>query len=152
MVSAHNQTLRAILKENGASLTRTRQLVFDLLLNQEPQSMQVLATRAKGQVDRATVYRTVELFERLGIVNRLNIGWKYKIELSDIFSGHHHHMHCQSCGKIMDMPANPMLETMIETLAIKASFSPRGHQLEIYGLCPACSLSVFPKRRQTSRA
>lgn len=131
-------TLKVILKDNGSSLTRTRQLIFDLLLNQEPQSMQVLASRAKDQVDRATVYRTVELFERLGIVNRLNIGWKYKIELSDLFSGHHHHMHCSNCGRVLDLPSNPMLEMMIETLAVKANFAPRSHQLEIYGLCPNC--------------
>lgn len=134
----HHETLKTLLKENSSSLTRTRQLIFDLLLNQEPQSMQVLATRAKSEVDRATVYRTVDLFERLGIAHRLNIGWKYKIELSDLFSGHHHHMHCTNCGKILDLPSNPMLETMIETLAFKADFSPRGHQLEIHGLCPAC--------------
>lgn len=136
--TTHNETLKAILKDNGSSLTRTRQLIFDLLLNQEPQTMQVLASRAKGQIDRATVYRTVELFERLGIASRLSIGWKYKVELSDVFSGHHHHMHCTNCSKILDLPGNPMLETMIDTLAMKADFSPRGHQLEIYGLCPAC--------------
>lgn len=133
------ETLKTVLKDNGSSLTRTRQLIFDLLLNQEPQSMQVLVSRARGQTDRATVYRTVELFERLGIVNRLNIGWKYKVELSDLFSSHHHHMHCSNCGKVLDLPGNPMLETMIETLTLKANFSPRGHQLEIYGLCPACA-------------
>ena len=64
----HYKTLKALLKKNGSSLTKPRKTVFDLLLNQKPQSMQVLASRAKGRVDRATVYRTIDLFERLGIV------------------------------------------------------------------------------------
>lgn len=136
---SHLNTLRTILKQNGSSLTRTRQIVFELLRKQEPQSMQVLASRAAPEVDRATVYRTIELFERLGIAHRLNIGWKYKIELSDLFSAHHHHMHCEKCSKIIDMPGNVMLEKMIETVAQKNNFSPRGHTLEIYGLCPVCS-------------
>src|ERR1700709_2400788 len=88
-----------------------RKIIFDLLLNQEPQSMQVLVHGAAGRVDRATIYRTVELFERLGIVHRLNIGWKYKIELSDVFTGHHHHLYCTNCGRMYDLPDNPMLET-----------------------------------------
>jgi Fe2+ or Zn2+ uptake regulation protein len=134
-------TLKALLKKDGASLTKPRKIVFDLLFNQEPQSMQVLVQRAKGQIDRATVYRAIELFERLGIVHRLNIGWKYKIELSDVFLGHHHHFHCSSCGKTYKLPANSMLETMIETVAVKSDFAPRGHQLEIYGLCSQCSKS-----------
>ncbi|HCM51894.1 TPA: hypothetical protein DIS56_02055 [Candidatus Saccharibacteria bacterium] len=130
--------LKALLTKNRASLTKPRQKVFDLLMGQSPQTMQVLVKRAEGKVDRATVYRTLELFERLGIVNRLNIGWKYKYELSDIFLEHHHHFYCSNCGKSYDLPANPMLETMVDSVAAKEGFSPRGHQLEIYGHCPNC--------------
>jgi len=133
------EDLAALLKKNRSSLTKPRKLIFDLLYDQDPQSMQVLVKRAEGQVDRATVYRAIELFERLGVVNRINVGWKYKIELSDIFSGHHHHLHCTNCGKVLNLTANPMLETMIDTLAAKADFAPRSHQLEVFGLCPDCA-------------
>jgi Fur family ferric uptake transcriptional regulator len=137
----HYETLRSILKADGDSLTKPRKIVFDLMLNQPPQSMQVLVQRAKAKTDRATVYRTIELFERLGIVRRLNIGWKYKIELTDAFSGHHHHMYCTNCGRVFDLPDNPMLETMIDSVSTKNGFSPRGHQLEVFGLCVNCSKS-----------
>lgn len=135
-------TLRAILKQKGYSLTKPRKLVFELLLNQEPQSIAELIARSKTKVDRATIYRTVELFEKLGIVHRLNIGWRYKLELSEAFSEHHHHMHCTSCGRTFALTANTMLETMIETTAAKENFMPRGHQLEIYGLCHDCVSAV----------
>jgi Fe2+ or Zn2+ uptake regulation protein len=134
-------TLKALLKKNNASLTKPRKVIFNLLLNQEPQSMQVLVKRAEDKVDRATVYRTVELFEQLGIAHRLNIGWKYKIELSDVFLGHHHHFHCNNCGKTFTLQPNPMLETMIDTAVAKEGYNPRGHNLEIYGLCQACTTS-----------
>lgn len=134
-----SDTLKAILKQKGFSLTKPRKAVFELLLNHEPQSLQELITRSRGNVDRSTIYRTTELFEKLGIVHRLNIGWKYKLELSEAFSEHHHHMHCTNCGRTFALPANTMLETMIETTAAKENFSPRGHQLEIYGLCPECA-------------
>ncbi len=134
-----HDNLKALLKKNGSSLTKTRKLVFDLLLNQPPQSMPVLIKRAEDKADRATIYRTIELFEQLGVVHRLNIGWKYKIELSDVFQGHHHHFYCNSCGKTYDLASNSMLETMIDSLSAKEGYAPRGHQLEIYGLCPSCS-------------
>ncbi len=132
------EDLRVLLKEKGASLTKPRKLIFDLLLNQEPQTMQVLTRRARGKVNRATVYRTIELFENLGIVHRLNVGWKYKIELSDMFLGHHHHFYCTGCHKTYSLQPNPMLETMIDSLVSKEGFAPRGHQLEIAGLCASC--------------
>lgn len=130
--------LAALLKKNGSSLTKPRKLAFNLLLNQEPQTIQVLVRRAAGQVDRATIYRTIELFEELGVVHRLNIGWKYKIELSDMFSGHHHHFYCTNCQKTYKLSPNPMLETMIDSVTAKEGFSPRGHQLEVHGLCENC--------------
>lgn len=130
--------LTALLRKNGSSLTRPRKLVFELLLNQEPQTIQVLVSRAKQQIDRATIYRTIELFEELGIVHRLNIGWKYKIELSDMFNGHHHHFYCTNCQKTYNLSQNLMLETMIDSVSSKEGFSPRGHQLEVYGLCQNC--------------
>ncbi len=131
--------LTTLLKKSGSSLTKPRKLIFDLLLNQEPQTIQVLVRRAGEQVDRATIYRTIELFEDLGIVHRLNIGWKYKIELSDMFNGHHHHFYCTNCQKTYSLQPNSMLETMIDSASSKEGFSPRGHQLEIYGLCQNCS-------------
>jgi Fur family ferric uptake transcriptional regulator len=131
-------TLKVILRQQDFSLTRPRKLIFDFLLNSEPLTIQQVTKGVRDEVDRATVYRTVELFEKTGIVQRVNFGWKYKIELSDIFKAHHHHMQCTKCGKIITLPANSMLETMIDTVAAKANFSPRGHSLEIYGLCPSC--------------
>jgi Fe2+ or Zn2+ uptake regulation protein len=134
----HYQTLKVLLKKNGASLTKSRKIIFDLLLNQKPQSMQVLIGRAKDRVDRSTIYRTMELFERLGIVQRLNIGWKYKFELSDVFQEHHHHFHCNNCGTTLSLKQNPMLEKMIDAVITRSGHAPRGHQLEIYGLCADC--------------
>ncbi|MDB5161019.1 MAG: transcriptional regulator, Fur family transcriptional regulator, ferric uptake regulator [Candidatus Saccharibacteria bacterium] len=132
-------TLRALLKQKGYSLTKPRLIVFGVLAGKEPQTMAEIIGLTANKIDRATVYRTIELFEQAGIAHRLNIGFKYKIELTEVFNGHHHHLHCTACGRTFPLPANPMLETMIDTVASKADFAPRGHQLEIYGLCQNCS-------------
>lgn len=133
--------LKILLKNKGYSLTGSRKLVLGLLLESEPQSLGQLVAKSQGKIDRASVYRTIALFEQLGIVHRINTGWKYKFELSDTFIGHHHHMHCSQCGKIVNLPANTMLETMIHATAAKSGFAPRAHQLEVYGLCPSCQKS-----------
>lgn len=135
----HYETLKTLLKNKGFSLSKPRKTVFDLLLKGGPQSIGELIRQVDSQVDRATIYRTTKLFERLGIARRINIGWKYKIELSDVFIGHHHHLHCVNCGRVYELPENHMLETMIDTVAAKSGFAPRGHQLEIHGLCQSCS-------------
>lgn len=90
-------------------------------------------------IDRASIYRTVDLFVRLGIVDRLQFGWKYKLELSDTFSHHHHHMTCTSCHAVLAISENDALESLLRELAANAEFTATGHQIEIRGLCKACT-------------
>lgn len=138
MEQAKCELLQKILKDNNYSLTKPRQLVCELLWDQEPLSMRELNNRAAEKIDRASLYRTVALFERLGIVQRIYIGWKYKIELSDIFTHHHHHISCTNCGKIVAITDETKIEQLIHNIARKHGFTPQTHQLEIRGLCTAC--------------
>lgn len=132
------QLLKIKLKEHGYSLTAPRQAVFDALIGQEPQSMAYIIDKVSKIANRASVYRTVELYEKLGIIKRLHIGWKHKLELSEIFSHHHHHLTCLSCGKITPMREDPVFERSIKLLALKEKFLPKEHQLEIQGVCESC--------------
>src|SRR6266545_4326582 len=89
---------KQILRDHHQSITGPRMAVFEALLGEEPLSMRELAEKVRG-IDRASVYRAIDLFERLGIVQRLNTGWKYKLELTDKFAEHHHHLTCVNCGR-----------------------------------------------------
>jgi len=125
------------LKKAGFSLTKPRRQVFEALQNTEPQTMAALIAGCVG-VDRASIYRTVLLFERLNIVQRLQIGWKYKLELTGDFIHHHHHLSCVHCGNVTALPDDPVLEQQLHQLAVNQNFLPSDHQLEIRGLCVNC--------------
>jgi len=130
--------LQQHLKQHQASLTSARRTVFHALLNQEAMTMAELVERTSGQLDRATVYRTVELFEQIGIVQRLPVGWKHKIELTDKFNHHHHHLTCTKCGMVTPLAEDETLEARLNELADIYHFKADSHQIEIRGLCPAC--------------
>lgn len=131
------QQLQSTLKQHGQSLTEPRQAVFNALLGHEPQSMRQLAG-ACPHINRSSVYRTVALFERLGIVQRLQIGWKYKLELTETFSYHHHHLTCLHCGRIIAFDETPELAVSLRQIARANGFQMESHQLEIQGLCDRC--------------
>lgn len=126
------------LKKNKYSLTKVRALVFEALEDEEPLSMAELQVKLDGMIDRASLYRTIALFEKLGIVQRLQIGWKYKIELADDFNFHHHHITCKNCGLTLPVREDLTLEASIKNLAMEYGFSEVTHQLEIHGRCPKC--------------
>jgi Fur family transcriptional regulator, ferric uptake regulator len=130
------------LKTNKYSLTNTRTVVFEALQHEEPLSMAELQSKLDGMVDRASLYRTITLFEQLGIVQRLQIGWKYKLELADDFNFHHHHIACKQCGLTLPVREDLTLEASIRTLAMEYGFTEVTHQLEIRGLCPSCQKNL----------
>lgn len=135
------EQFKLTLRQHGQSITRTRLLVFEALQDQEPLTMQQLIDRCSVPIDRASIYRTVTLLERLGIIQRLQIGWKYRLELSDAYHHHHHHLTCNHCGTTISLPENEELEKLMDTLAQAQHFTMQRHQLEIQGLCKNCRQS-----------
>ena len=135
-MTSSNETLVRLLRTSGHSITKVRLAVFGALIGHEPLSIHQLIDKL-GNIDRASVYRTVGLFERLGIVQRLHTGWKYKLELSDRFAEHHHHLTCSHCGHTIAM--NELeLEKIIADLSSRHDFAPSSHQIEVQGLCANC--------------
>ncbi|HEY4963243.1 MAG TPA: Fur family transcriptional regulator [Candidatus Saccharimonadales bacterium] len=139
MVSPSDEFIKA-LDASDLSLTKPRLLVFDTLSENGPLSMKELVERIDGKIDRASVYRIITVFEELGIVNRINIGWKYKIELSEKFSSHHHHLNCLRCGKTIDIEPPKLVESAIEDLAHEYQFEIKSHQIDVTGICHDCQL------------
>jgi len=126
------------LKDKGYSVTNPRLVTFDVLSNsKQPLTMQDLIRRTKKQIDRASVYRTIEIFEDSGVTQRIYSGWKYKIELSDIFQEHHHHFTCENCGLVIPIH-DQQIEQIIERLSSDNKFKLSTHQLEVQGLCEKC--------------
>jgi Fur family ferric uptake transcriptional regulator len=92
-----------------------------------------------------TVYRTLDLLNRAGIVTKINTGdGQGRYECAEGGEkGHHHHLICTSCGKIQDYLdfETEELELVKKTesiLARKFGFETSGHNIEFLGKCSAC--------------
>ena len=102
-----------VMRESGYKLTSQRELVFDCLNNSRGEHLtpdQIhLKLKEQGQdVGIATVYRTLLLFDDLGIVQKLSIdneGTMY--ELVDELEGHdHHHLYCVKCEDVIEITSD----------------------------------------------
>lgn len=130
------------LKKAGYSVTKPRQIVFTALQAGKPRSMHELTLDLSSVIDRASIYRTIELFERLGIVVRVQTGWKHKVELSDAFLPHHHHLTCTNCGKVVSFDEPDGFDNLLARIASRHGFTAENHTLEISGLCEECQESI----------
>ena len=85
----------------------------------------------------ASVYRSLELLLRLGLVRRLEIGPSAYYEPAYPSGDHHHHVVCDSCGKVAAFE-DRALEEAIDRLARRHRYSVGVHEVTLRGHCPEC--------------
>jgi Fe2+ or Zn2+ uptake regulation protein len=127
-----------ILKNNNVSITTARAAIFNTLLNADEPLKNGDIVRRTPSVDRASVYRTLELFSKLGITQTIIKGWTPLTELAEPFKPHHHHITCESCGAL-EAIENDTLEDVLSLVASRHQFTLKRHVVELSGLCKMCA-------------
>lgn len=101
----------------------------------------LLRERGSG-VGLASIYRALELLDRLGLVKRFDVGEgvaRYEAALPD--GHHHHHLVCDSCGTVEPFE-DDALEDAIHGLTGKTDFAIAAHDVTLHGECPACRVAA----------
>src|SRR4051812_37044338 len=136
------------LDRAGYRLTEPRRTLAALIADQTGHftAAELVAearTRRLG-VGRATVFRTLEVLETLGAIERLDLpsGGHAYVACEPV---HHHHIVCSRCGRTDEID-DAGLRPVVREVARQTGFRVDEHRLELFGLCPACV------RDQRSRA
>lgn len=88
------------------------------------------------KTDPATVFRTMNMFTQKGITIPIEFQeGKTRYELAG--KKHHHHLVCESCGKIEDISIS-IIPTLEKEIRKKQNFLIKRHSLEFFGLCQDC--------------
>ena len=121
----------------GNRLTGPRALVVRAIAEQEGAltAEHLVAHLATQGVSRATVYRTLELLERRGLLARMHLDSYHGYAVCD--DGHHHHLLCSVCGRVAMVDAGG-IEAEIQKLARELDFRVDTHTLEFSGVCREC--------------
>lgn len=136
--------LKANLKEKGYKLTPQRRAIVDIIIEKEGSHLTVeelydLVKIDCPEIGLATVYRTVQLLEELGVICKisLNDGCN-RYELIHEYENHkHHHLICTGCGKITEVHGD-LLEVIEHNIEEQYDFAVKDHSLKFYGLCSEC--------------
>lgn len=103
---------------------------------------EILAALPEGGCDLATIYRSMHMLERMGMVQRFDFGdGVARYELVDEQRGdHHHHLICTDCGRVVEVD-ECFQEELERSLAQRHGFKAVSHKLEFFGVCPDCQKS-----------
>ena len=128
------------LSEKGYRLTPQRLMILSAIegsidhISAEEIYAQVAAKYP--HVNISTVYRTLELLKRLGMVYEINLG-EGRIRYHSERRGHHHHLVCQNCGAVIDIDEST-LSSLRDALLRDYSFRAELRHVAIFGLCEDC--------------
>ena len=145
------------LRHHGYSITAPRLAVLRVLQQaDEPLKRAHIAERATAappatssqpaaatpRCNRASVYRALQVFERVGITTVHMRGWTPYISLAEPFQPHHHHITCTMCGAHHDV-ATPELEAALQAAARSHGYSLGQHSVTLSGIS-ARAASIVP--------
>jgi Fur family transcriptional regulator, ferric uptake regulator len=129
------------LRTRGYRVTRPRRAVWEVLREAEGHltvdEVTARIVAAGEEVDLASVYRTLSLFEQLDLarVSRLGDSEAGRWEL--MHPDEHFHLLCEVCGEV-DHHVGSLVARIQEHLDTGHGFEVRGVELTVSGVCSRC--------------
>lgn len=123
-------------ERQGLRMTEQRRAIARVLDNSEDHpdvnAIHRRALRADPGISIATVYRTLKLFEEVGILERLEFGMgKTRYEAAD--RDHHDHLIDMKTGEVVEFVSEE-IERLQRRVARKLGYKLVDHRLELYGV------------------
>ncbi len=131
-------TLRRTLHERGLRMTPQRQLVLDAIRalgHATPEQICAHVQRSAPAVNITTIYRTLDLMERIGIVRHTHLG--HGAPTYSEREHEHVHLVCHACGAVDEVPPE-LLDDLARHLADRRGFALDVTHLALSGLCRDC--------------
>ena len=137
---AQSGDITSKLSQRGYRLTPQRMMILEAVEAADDHiSAEEIYTRVCDRyphLNISTVYRTLELLNELGLVTETDMG-DGRVRYHSIKKGHHHHLVCQKCGRIIDLDES-VLSPLRDILSREYNFNADLKHLAFFGLCSNC--------------
>lgn len=132
------------LKLKGYKLTPQRRAVVNKVLENRgshltAEELYELVKKECPEIGLATIYRTIQLLEEVGMICKLNLDDgcnRYEL-VDEEETHHHHHLICTKCGKVIEV-AEDLLDAIERNVEEKYKFKIENHSVKFLGICNKC--------------
>lgn len=129
------------LRERGCRVTPQRAIIIEAI---EALTGHLTAEEIFAQVQRtspyislATVYRTLDLLKKLGLITESNMGTATTHYALRTHGSTHHHAVCRVCQQSIELP-DDLFEPIVQSLQRDYNFTAEANHLVIFGWCADC--------------
>lgn len=143
-------SLKAELNSRGWRLTPQREKILHVFQNLprgnhlSAEELHDLLAQRDEPISLSTIYRSVKLMSRMGILRELELAEGHKhYELNQPYPHHHHHMVCIQCNKTIEFKNDSILKQSLKQVE-KEGFQLIDCQLTVMGICPEALRMGWP--------
>jgi Fur family transcriptional regulator, ferric uptake regulator len=144
------KAFRAELNEKGWRLTPQREKILHIFQTL-PQGNHLSAddlykklTEQREEISLSTVYRTVKIMARMGILRELELAEGHKhYEINTSSPHHHHHVVCIQCNRTIEFENDSIMEQSLQQVQ-RCGWQMIDCQLTIYGICKEAIEMGYP--------
>ena len=130
----------------GHPLTSQRRLLLELIHQADghvdAKELYLRASSKDESISPATVYRSLNLFKQLGLVDERRLGQVrcyYEIRQTP----EHQHLVCRGCGKIIEFES-PLIRKLVDRVQRNHRFNVTKAELYLEGYCEQCKEKTVP--------
>ena len=132
--------LKGLFREKKLRLSHSRVLIYQELTDAKkplsPQELYQRILKKKKRIGLTSIYRSLDLFESLGIVFKVINESDAKYKLCEM-ENHHHHVVCKACGSVVEFNFCNISDWSKKVMEF-TGYEVTDHQLNFFGLCKAC--------------
>lgn len=150
MVNYTAASLKSELNARGWRLTPQRETILHVFQNLpkgnhlSAEELHELLTQRGEDVSLSTIYRSIKLMARMGILRELELAEGHKhYELNQPYPYHHHHLVCLQCNSTLEFKSDTILKQGLKQVE-KLGFQLIDCQLTIHTICPEAVRMGWP--------
>lgn len=141
-MNAELARLEKVLRSRRLRVTRTRRTIFAEILASSDSHLDAREIhdrlRRKGRnVSLATIYRTLQILVRSGLLSREDLGESHSHYEPKTRAAGHGHLICSSCGRVFEF-ADEGIRKAIAAVGAAEDFRLEKYSLQIFGYCRRC--------------
>ena len=129
-----------LFKDKKLRLSHPRLLLYQELSNAitplSPQELYQSLLKKQKKIGLTSIYRSLDLFESLGMVFKIINGSSVKYKLCEI-DEHHHHIICKACGSVVELDFCDISDWS-KKVSESTGYQVTDHPLNFYGYCKNC--------------
>jgi len=130
------------LRSKKLKFTRSRHLIYEEIFSDKTVHLNAYEIhrrlKSKGEkVSLATIYRTLNLLVKSGLVSEIDFGEDHSHYEPEISRAAHGHLVCLSCGEVKEFSEDKVQSTL-KNIAKKSHFKTDKFSIQVFGYCTNC--------------